>query len=59
MKLFNQINNVGRAKYTVNFYDGVKQHNDGSPFYDLRIFSNKVNRDRFIISLIAEGYIEQ
>lgn len=48
--------NIGRAKYVVNYHDGVKTHPDGSPFYDAAIFRNKVKKDRFVGKLLAENY---
>ena len=42
--------NIGQVKYVVNFHDGVKTHDDGSPFFDVRIFSNKKKMDAFIKS---------
>lgn len=58
MKRFRQTSNVGRAKYVVSYHDGVKQHDDGSPFFDICLFSRKRGRDRFVRSLLADGYIE-
>tara|TARA_R110002094_G_scaffold157781_1_gene144021 strand:- start:9947 stop:10123 length:177 start_codon:yes stop_codon:yes gene_type:complete len=56
MKTYNEMQNVGMAKYLVNFHDGEKTHNDGSPFFDCRIFKNKKKKDSFIKQLISEGY---
>jgi hypothetical protein len=41
MKVFNEQINVGKAKHIVNFYDEVKQHKNGSPSFDIKIFKNK------------------
>ena len=51
------MHNVGRAKYVVNFHDGVKTHSDGSEFFDIAIFSNKKKMKDFIKSLKVDGYI--
>jgi hypothetical protein len=51
--------NVGTAKYVVNYYDGVKKHKDGSDFYDVAIFSNKKKLDDFIKELKKKGYTEK
>ena len=59
MKNFNIKTNIGKAKYVVNFHDGEKKHNDGSPFYDIAIFSNKKELNKFVNSLKAENYVEQ
>ena len=50
MKYFEQ-RNIGKAKYVISYHDGVKKHNDGSDFYDIRIFSNKKDRDTFVKTL--------
>ncbi len=59
MKVFNTQHNVGRAKYVVNYYDGVKKHKDGSDFFDIEIFKNKKNFIKFCEKLEKEGYIEK
>jgi hypothetical protein len=58
MKQFYERDNVGTSKYTVNHHDGIKTHADGSPFYDIRIFSNRAKKDRFIRALSKDGYRE-
>lgn len=40
MKNFSEMQNVGMAKYVVNYHDGEKKHKDGSPFYDIKILEN-------------------
>lgn len=56
MKNFYEMQNVGRAKYLVNFHDGEKTHNDGSPFYDVKIFKNKKVKNEFVKNLTLNGY---
>lgn len=56
MKTFNFIQNVGRAKYIINYHDGVKKHKDGSDFFDINIFSNKKDFFRRMDELQKEGY---
>ena len=56
MKTFHQIDNVGKAKYVINFHDGKKKHTDGSNFYDIKIFKNKSKLAAFIKDLKAQGY---
>lgn len=51
--------NIGRAKYVINFYDGAKTCRDGSPFYDCAIFGSKIKRDLFTKELRAKGYTER
>jgi hypothetical protein len=57
MKTFYQMDNIGKAKYTVNFHDGKKKHKDGSAFYDIKIFKNKPTLNAFINDLKAQGYV--
>ena len=53
------MSNVGRVKYLVNFHDGKSTHKDGSPFFDIRLFNNKVKQRAFIQQLQADGYRER
>jgi len=55
---FNIKNNIGKAKYVVNYYDGVKEHKDGSRFFDIAIFKNKKKLKAFVDNLLKKGYIE-
>jgi hypothetical protein len=56
MKRYNIMFSVGRAKYVVNYHDGIKTHGDGSPFYDMSILKNKTDLNAFVSQLEAEGY---
>lgn len=56
MKVYNEQMNIGKAKYVVNFHNGVSTHSDGSPFFDIEIFKNKKKKEAFIKSLKKEGY---
>ena len=56
VKLYNIMFGVGKAKYVVNYHDGVKKYNDGSRFYDTTLFSNKLEMNKFIKFLKKEGY---
>ena len=58
-KKFYIMYNIGKAKYVISFYNGVKTHSDGSPFYDIKIFQNKKNLESFKKQLIQEGYSER
>ena len=58
-KKFNVQFNVGKAKYVVNYHDGKKMHKDGSPFYDMAIFSDKKQFVDFQKHLKSEGYTEE
>ena len=48
MKYYNLMQNVGKAKYLLHFHDGTKKHKDGSNFYDIKIFKNKIKLNTFI-----------
>ena len=56
MKVYYQLDNVGKARYVVNYHDGEKRHSDGSFFYDIAIFKSKKARKGFITNLQLEGY---
>ena len=59
MKTYYLMNNIGKAKYTVNFNDGVQTHKDGSPFFAIAIFKNKMKLNSFVNDLISKGYTEK
>lgn len=58
-KTFYQMDNIGKAKYTVSKHDGVQTHNDGSPFFDIAIFKNKKKLAAYIKDLKKDGYVER
>jgi hypothetical protein len=58
-KQYYLMDNVGHAKYTVNYHDGVSTHKDGSAFYDIAIFRNKPSMEAFINELARKGYRER
>ena len=55
-KMYNVMFSIGRAKYVVNYHDGVKTHGDGSPFFDISIFRNKFDLNKFINALESNNY---
>jgi len=57
-KIFSCRNNIGKSKYTVSYHDGIKKHSDGSPFFDIAIFSNAAKRDGFTANLRSNNYRE-
>ena len=59
MKTYNIMYAIGCAKLVVNYCDGVKKHNDGSPFYDIAIFSNRIKLKEFLKELKNKGYIKE
>lgn len=57
-KNFNIMENIGKCRYVINFHDGAMTHRDGSPFYGIRIVSNKRALNREVKALKADGYVE-
>lgn len=57
MKRYHTQDNIGKAKYVVNYHDGAKTHSDGSDFFDIAIFKSKKERDAFIALLVYAGYV--
>ena len=55
MKRFNVMYNVGKVKYVVNFHDGIKKHKDGSDFFDIKCFKNKLKFNAFVKDLEKQG----
>lgn len=58
MKRYNLMDNVGRAKYVVNYHNGERKWQDGSDFFDIAIFHSKKKRDKFVNELEKQGYKE-
>lgn len=55
-KVYNVQQNIGRAKYVINYHGGIKKHPDGSPFFDIATFSKKKSWKSFEKQLLSEGY---
>ncbi len=45
------LQNVGRAKYVINYHLEGRTYKDNSPFYDIVIFRNKKDLNKFINQL--------
>jgi len=43
----------------LNFHDGIQTHKDGSPFFDVKIFSNIRELNKKIKELRLLGYKER
>jgi hypothetical protein len=43
--------NIGKVKYLVSYYDGIKKHKDGSEFWDIACFKSKVKMNNFLKEL--------
>jgi len=59
MKDYYIMYNVGKCKYLVSYHDGSSTHKDGSRFYDIATFKNKVKLNNFIEELNNNGYKER
>jgi len=57
-KQFRTQHNIGRAKYTISYQDGVSTHKDSSPYWGICIFSNKRKFEAKQKELIKDGYTE-
>jgi hypothetical protein len=56
MKTYRDNPQIGKARHSVSFHDGAKLHQDGSPFFDIQIFSRRRDKEAFIRSLKGQGY---
>ena len=56
MKTYRDNPKIGRVRHSVSFHDGIKIHQDGSPFFDLKIFARRKEKEAFIRSLEGDGY---
>jgi len=59
MKKYNIQYNIGRAKYCVNYSDGIKKNLDGSEFWGIKIYRNKKDFNICIKEFKIAGYIEK
>ena len=51
--------NIGKAKYVINYHDGISKHKDGGDFYGIKIFKNKKSLKDAENQLIKDGYKEK
>jgi hypothetical protein len=58
-KVFKVNPGIGSSKYSISSHDGVKKHKDGSDFYDIQIFKNKVDLERGIKDYKSKGFVEE
>jgi hypothetical protein len=56
MKRFYIQNNIGKAKYVVCFHDGIQKHSDGSDFYGIAIYKNKIKMEKICLEVLDNGY---
>ena len=50
---------IGKAKYSISSHNGSSTHNDGSDFWDIKIFKNKVDLEKGIKDYKSKGFIEE
>ena len=50
---------IGKAKYSISSHDGHKKHNDGSDFWDIQIYKNKVDLEKGIKDYKSKGFVEE
>lgn len=50
---------IGRAKYSISSHNGTSTHKDGSDFWDIHIFKNKVDLEKAIKDYRSKGFIEE
>ncbi len=53
---YNISERIGKSRYVVNFHDRIKTHSDGSEFWDIAIFRNKLAMGHFVAGLEKAGY---
>jgi hypothetical protein len=59
MKTYQDNSQIGKTRHSVSFHNGIKVHKDGSPFFDLQIFSKRKEKENFIRDLESNGYISK
>lgn len=50
---------IGTARHSVSYHDGVSTHRDGSAFWGLNILRTSRKLAQFVAKLKREGYREQ
>ena len=58
-KVFKVNPGIGKAKYSISSNDGVKKHKDGSDFFDIEIFKNKVDLKKAIKNYTSKGFVKE
>lgn len=55
-KVFRVNPQIGKVKYSISSHDGVKKHKDGSDFFDIETFKNKVDLEKAIKNYTSKGF---
>jgi hypothetical protein len=50
---------IGKAKYSISSHNGSSTHKDGSDFWDIKIFKNKIDLEKGIKDYKSKGFIEE
>ena len=50
---------IGKSKYSISFHDGVSKHKDGSDFWGIEIFKNKVDLEKGIKNYTSKGFVQE
>ena len=50
---------IGSSKYSISSHNGSSTHNDGSDFWDIKIFKNKVDLEKGIKDYKSKGFVEE
>jgi hypothetical protein len=58
-KVFKVNPGIGKVKYSISSHDGVKKHKDGSDFFDIEIFKNKVDLEKGIKKYTSNGFVKE
>ena len=58
-KTYYTMYNVGKSKYVIKCNNGFDEHQDGSQFFDVSIFSNKKKFEAKIKELKQQGYVSK
>lgn len=50
---------IGSTKYSISYHDGNKKHKDGSDFYDIETFKNKLDLEKAIKKYTSDGFVKE
>jgi hypothetical protein len=50
---------IGSSKHSISSHNGSSTHNDGSDFYDIKIFKNKIDLEKGIKDFKSKGFVEE
>jgi hypothetical protein len=50
---------IGSSKYSISSHNGSSTHNDGSDFWDIKIFKNKIDLEKGIKDFKSKGFVEE